>query len=123
VPERRLEIAQSICEILKKLSHQLQPYHEVLRVIEEILEEISKMSKQQKFRVSRHLLSYADHQFGDRIVGKSYRERDNCEGIDNWRVEIIVYINLIPIYEEDESLSMMSRDNLAFFYYEKFLRF
>jgi hypothetical protein len=30
---------KSICKILKKLSHQLQPYHEVLRVIEEILEE------------------------------------------------------------------------------------
>jgi tetratricopeptide (TPR) repeat protein len=110
---------------LKKLSHQLQPYHEVLRVIEEVREEISKKNKQQKFRASRHLLSHADHQFGDQILGKSYRERGNGERIDNWRVEIgilvPIYNDLIVIYEKDESLGMMARDNLVFPYNEKIL--
>jgi tetratricopeptide (TPR) repeat protein len=96
----------------------------VLRVIEDILEDIPT-KKQQTLRVLGHLLSYADHQFGDRIVGKSHRERDDGECIDNWRVEveelIPIYINLIHIYLEDESLSRMVRDNLAFPYMEKIL--
>jgi hypothetical protein len=110
---------------LKKLSHQLQPYHEVLRVIEEIREEISKKNEQQKLRVLEHLLSYAAHQFGDRILGKSYRERGNGERIDNWMVEIgtlvRIYFNFTLIYKEDKSLSMMARDNLEFPYNEKML--
>jgi hypothetical protein len=116
---------KSICKILKKLSHQLQPYHEVLRVIEEIREEISKKNKQRTFRVLGHLLSYADYQFGDQILGKFYRERGNGERIDNWRVEIEalipIHIDWISIYQEDESLSMMARDNLVFPYNEKIL--
>jgi tetratricopeptide (TPR) repeat protein len=116
---------KSTCKILKKLSHQLQPYHEVLGVIEEMREEISKKNKQLKFRVSGHLLSYANYQFGDRILGKCYRERGNGEHIYNWRVEIgaliPIHIDLISIYEEDESLSMMARDNLVFPYSEKML--
>jgi tetratricopeptide (TPR) repeat protein len=110
---------------LKKLSHQLQPYHEVLRVIEEIHEEILKKNKQQTLRVLGHVLSYADYQFGDRILGKSYRERGNGERIDNRRVEIGILVPLhiygIYVYEEDESLSMMVRDNLVFPYNEKIL--
>jgi tetratricopeptide (TPR) repeat protein len=110
---------------LKKLSHQLQPYHEVLRVIEEIREEISKKNKQQTLRVLGYLLSYATHQFGDRIVGKSYRERGNGERIDNWKVEVgilvLIYNDFIVIYEDDESLSMMATYNLTFPYNEKML--
>jgi hypothetical protein len=79
------KLHKSICKILKKLSHQLQPYHEVLRVIEEIRKGISGKNKQQKLIVVGHLLSYADHQFGNRILGKSYRERGNGERINNWR--------------------------------------
>jgi tetratricopeptide (TPR) repeat protein len=116
---------KSICKILKKLSHQLQPYHEVVRVIKEMREEISTKIKQKILRVLGHLLSYADHQFGDRILGKSYRERGNGERIDNWSVEIgtliPIYSDFISIYEYDESLSMMARDNLVFPYYEKLL--
>jgi tetratricopeptide (TPR) repeat protein len=110
---------------LKKLSHQLQPYREVLRVIEEIREEIPKKNKQLKLRVLRHLLSYADHQFGDRILGKSYRERGNGERIDNWSVELGILVpihsDLIVTYKEDESLGMMIGDNLTFPYYKKIL--
>jgi tetratricopeptide (TPR) repeat protein len=110
---------------LKKLSHQLQPYLEVVRIIEEIRGEISKKNREQKLRVLGHLLSYADHQFGDRILGKSYRERGNGERIDNWRVEIEILVHIyndfIDIHEDDESLSMMAFDNLTFPYNEKML--
>jgi tetratricopeptide (TPR) repeat protein len=110
---------------LKKLSLKLQPYHEVARVIEEIHEEISTKNKEQKLRVLEHLISYADYQFGDRILGKSYRERGNGDRIDNWSVEIKglipIYNDTVVIHKEDESLSTMARDNLVFPYYEKML--
>jgi tetratricopeptide (TPR) repeat protein len=110
---------------LKKLSLKLQPYHEVVRVIKEVEEEIS-IKQQQNIRVLGHLLSYADHQFGDRVPGKAYRERGDLERIDNWRVEIGI---LIPMYfnlayylnNNDESLSAIVRDNLTFPYFEKML--
>jgi tetratricopeptide (TPR) repeat protein len=111
---------------LKKLSLQLQPYHEVVRIIEEILEEISEKNNQQGARVLQHLISYAKDQFGDRVPGKAYRERGfNGERIDNWRIEaeilIPLYFDLVDVYSNDESLSMMARDNLSFPYYEKIL--
>jgi tetratricopeptide (TPR) repeat protein len=96
----------------------------VARVIKEILED-SKKNKQLKLTVLGHVLPYADYQFGDRILGKSYRERGNGERIDNWIVEIKglipIYVDLISVYGEDESLSTMARDNLVFPYYEKML--
>ena len=110
---------------MKKLSFQLQPYHEVVRVIEEI-QEIVLTKKMEKERVLGHLVSYALHQFGDRIVGKAYRERAfNGERIDNWMVEIEilvpVYVDLASIHSNDESLSEMDCDNLNFPYYEKII--
>ena len=79
---------------MKKLSFQLQPYHEVVRVIEEIREELSS-KKKEEVRVLGHLISYALFQFGDRILGKAYRERAfNGERIDNWRVEIGILVSL-----------------------------
>jgi tetratricopeptide (TPR) repeat protein len=115
---------KSICKILKKLSLKLQPYHEVVRVIEEVQEEIS-IKQQQNFRVLGHLLSYADHQFGDRVPGKAYRKRGDLERIDNWMVEIgiliPIYSYLVSIYNNDESLSVIVRDNLTFPYLEKML--
>jgi tetratricopeptide (TPR) repeat protein len=112
---------KSICEILKKLSLKLQPYHEVVRVIEEVL----SIKQQQNLRVLGHLLSYADHQFGDRVPGKAYRERGDLERIDNWMVEIgiliPIYSNLVSVYNNDESLSAIIRDNLIFPYLEKML--
>jgi tetratricopeptide (TPR) repeat protein len=72
------------------------------------------------------LISYALHQFGDRILGKAYRERAfNRERIDNWVVEIGIliptYINLISVYINDKSQSAMVIDNLIFPYHEKML--
>jgi hypothetical protein len=113
-----------ICKTLKKLSLQLQPYQEVARVIEEIREERPKKS-QLDMRVLGHLISYAEHQFGDRIPGKAYRERENGDRIDNWNVEIDIliclYCNLVEVYSTVESLSMTDSDNILFPYYEKML--
>jgi tetratricopeptide (TPR) repeat protein len=109
---------------LKKLSLKIQPNHEVVQVIEEVQREIS-IKQQQNLRVLGHLLSYAEHQFGDRVPGKAYRERGNLERIDNWWVEIGIliptYSNLAFIYYNDDSLGAIVRDNLAFPYYEKML--
>jgi tetratricopeptide (TPR) repeat protein len=110
---------------MKKLSFELQPYHEVVRVIGEIREAVST-KKKEELRALGHLISYALYQFGDRVPGKAYRERAfNSERIDNWRVEIGIlvplYYNLVNRYGNDESLSLMVRDNLTFPYYEKIL--
>jgi hypothetical protein len=110
---------------MKKLSFQLQPYHEVYRVIEEIREEISA-KKKEEMRVRGHLISYALYQFGDRVPGKAYRERAfNGERIDNWMVEIGIwiplYLQLVARLGDDESSSLMVHENLTFPYYEKIL--
>jgi hypothetical protein len=76
-----------ICKILKKLSLQLQPYQEAVRVINEILGERPKKIHLD-IRVLGHLIVYAKHQFGDRVPGKAYPERKKGHRISNWKVEI-----------------------------------
>jgi tetratricopeptide (TPR) repeat protein len=114
-----------ICKTLKRLSCQLQPYHEVARIIEAICEEIDDKKKQQKTRILLHLIPYAEHQFGDRVLGNTYRERVDSERINNWRVEIGIlihlYLELTYIYRDDDTLSFVVRDTLNFPYYEKIL--
>jgi tetratricopeptide (TPR) repeat protein len=110
---------------MKKLSFQLQPYHEVVRVIKEIREAFST-KKKEELRALGHLISYALYQFGDRVPGKAYRERAfNGERIDNWRVEIGIlvplYYSLVNRYSNDESLSLLDCDNVTFPYCEKIL--
>jgi hypothetical protein len=86
---------KAICKILKKLSFQLQPYHEVIQVIKEI-REVVVTQKMENTRVLGHSISYALYQFGDRVIGKTCRERAfNGECIDNWVFEIGI---LVPIY-------------------------
>jgi tetratricopeptide (TPR) repeat protein len=72
------------------------------------------------------LILYAEFQFGDRVPGKSYRERENRERIDNWKVEIDllleIYIRLGNIYAHDESLSTTVQDNAMLPYLEKRLQ-
>eukprot|EP00596_Hydrurales_sp_CCMP1899_P009897 CAMPEP_0119052220 /NCGR_PEP_ID=MMETSP1177-20130426/73586_1 /TAXON_ID=2985 /ORGANISM="Ochromonas sp, Strain CCMP1899" /LENGTH=587 /DNA_ID=CAMNT_0007031719 /DNA_START=259 /DNA_END=2022 /DNA_ORIENTATION=- len=111
-----------ICKTLNKLSLQ-QPYHEAARVIKEILGERPK-KMQLDIRVLEHLISYSEHQFGDRVPGKAYRERKDGDRIDNWTVEIGI---LIPIYRNlvninsDGSLSIMDSNNSKLPYHEKML--
>ncbi len=56
-----------ICKTLKKLSLQLQPYQEVVRLIVEVHNE--KREKKVKGRMLEHLGCFAEHQFGDRFPG------------------------------------------------------
>jgi hypothetical protein len=112
-----------ICKTLKKLSLQLQPYQDVCRVIEEIVGERPK-KVQLEMRVLGNLLFYAEHQFGDQVPGKVYRERLNGERVDNWVVELeicLIYKNLQNVYSRDESLSMIDSNNLRFPCLEKML--
>jgi hypothetical protein len=113
-----------ICETLRKLSLQFQPYHEATRVIEEILGERPK-KMQLDTRVLEHLISYSEHQFGDRVPGKAYHERKDGERVDNWTVEIEIliplYNNLLNVNSTDESLSMIDSNNLRLPYLEKML--
>jgi tetratricopeptide (TPR) repeat protein len=71
------------------------------------------------------LISYAEHQFGDRVPGKAYRERLNGDRIDNWNVEINimirVYCNLVGVYSSDKSLSMIDSQKFQFSYLERIL--
>jgi hypothetical protein len=117
---------KSICKTLKKLSFQLKPYREVLQLLEEIRNE--KFEKKELYiRVWKRLISYAEYQFGTRVPGKDYRERENGERIDNWTVEIQILIHiygvLASLYGRDESLSMINRNNLTFPLLEKMLSF
>jgi tetratricopeptide (TPR) repeat protein len=106
---------------LKKLSNQLQPYRDVVNMIDEILEAPEKTRR--NMRVLNHTLSYAEFQFGDRVEEKSYRERGNGDRISNWIVEMenlrFIYSRLIGVYADDESLSIIIRDNMVTPYFEK----
>jgi tetratricopeptide (TPR) repeat protein len=104
---------------LKRLSNDLQPYHEAVQIIQEIL------ATSENIRIMDHLLSYAQLQFGDRIPGKVYRQRGNSERIDNFEVEIFILIHIysssINIYTADTSLGITDRDNLKLPLVEKTL--
>jgi tetratricopeptide (TPR) repeat protein len=110
---------------LKKLSNQLQPYRDVVNMIKEILEAPEKTGR--NMRVLDHTLSYALFQFGDRVEEKSYRERGNGDRISNWIVEMenlrFLYSRLIGVYADDESLSIIIRDNILTPYFEKMRQF
>jgi tetratricopeptide (TPR) repeat protein len=75
-------------------------------------------------KILNELLKYIEFQVGDRIPGKSYRERGNSERIDNYHLEISI---IIPIYQslhrsvKEKSLSVMDFENMTFPYNEKIL--
>jgi tetratricopeptide (TPR) repeat protein len=96
----------------------------VIRLIEEIIGTTLKIN-QLKTRLLEYLISYAVHQFGDRVPGKDYRERENGERVNNYMVEIdmlhYIYSELADIYLSDGSLSALSRYTLRFPLCEKML--
>jgi hypothetical protein len=106
-----------ICTILKRLSNELQPYQEVVKVIMEILVIPGNL------RILSHLLCYAEFQFGERIAGKAYRQRGNGEKIDNLTVEVRVVIDIyrrfLSVYDGDRSLTNEDRNNLKLPYFLK----
>jgi hypothetical protein len=104
------KVHKSMCPILKKLSNTLQPYQEVVQVIEEIL----ASKKGNGMRVLEHLLSYADYQFGKPNSGKDYRERTGGQCIFNWNVDIGILLNIstkmVDVYSTNSSLSVLIRN-------------
>jgi hypothetical protein len=102
-----------MCPILKKLSTNLQPFHEVIRIKDEIL----ALNIGNDVRILEHLLSYLEYQFGDKVAGIDYRERRG-EYISNWEVEIQIlhriYSRLTSSYQKDNSLSMSRRNEIGF---------
>jgi tetratricopeptide (TPR) repeat protein len=103
-----------ICKSLKNLSNKLEPYSHVLRIIQETLNAAKNVSD---IRILSHLLSYAEFQFGDRILGKAYRERENGERISNWEAEIggfyHIHEKIIEIYKKGSSLSQIQCNSLV----------
>jgi hypothetical protein len=101
------KVHKSMCPTLKKLSEKLQPYREVIQIIEEI----QASEKGKDIRILEHLLSYADFQFGKRNIGKDYRERENGERLSNWTVEIAHLYGIVrrmcKHYTQDISMSHM----------------
>jgi hypothetical protein len=103
-----------MCPILKQLSSQLQPFHEVIRIKDEVL--TSKKGKD--CRVLEHLLSYLEDQFGEKVAGIDYRERSNGERVNNWKVEVeilhTIYGQLTKLYHHNNLLSMIIRCEMSF---------
>jgi hypothetical protein len=69
-----------MCAILKKLGNKLQRFYEASRIINEILES----KKGNDMRVLKHLISYAETQFGMQIKRIGYREREDGKRISNY---------------------------------------
>jgi hypothetical protein len=120
------KIHKPICPILKTLSHRLQPFHEVVRIIKEIgSNEIQVFTKGNDIRVLKHLLAYAEYQFGEEVTGKDYRERADSERINNWNVDINIlnYTIKLLCHLEDQNyaISLIDRDNAKRIYQERSL--
>eukprot|EP00596_Hydrurales_sp_CCMP1899_P010685 CAMPEP_0119044520 /NCGR_PEP_ID=MMETSP1177-20130426/32020_1 /TAXON_ID=2985 /ORGANISM="Ochromonas sp, Strain CCMP1899" /LENGTH=329 /DNA_ID=CAMNT_0007014709 /DNA_START=170 /DNA_END=1160 /DNA_ORIENTATION=+ len=102
---------KSICSILKKLPNKQQSFYEAAQIVEEILESNNA-------RVLEHLLSYADYQFGKAVAGRDYRERPDGQRIDNWDVDLIIFLQIrskiIDIYTLTLAHSPIVRDDKMF---------
>jgi hypothetical protein len=114
-----------ICKILKKLSLQHEPYQTAIDLSDDTKTEIYPLKNELKIRVLEHLISYTEHQFGDRVPGSEYRERGNGVQIDyisNYEVEIYYladfYSTLTDIYQSNGSSAMVC-DKLSFISLEK----
>jgi hypothetical protein len=111
-----------ICKTLKKLSHQLQPYREVVQLIKKTCDEKFE-NIEMKIRVLNHVISYAEYKFGNRVSSRGYRERERGETIDNWTVEmeflVRIHARLANLYLCYESLRTVSGSDLRFPLYEK----
>lgn len=111
-----------ICKIIKKLSLQQQPFQDVVPAIKGTLA-VRPQKLHLGLRVLEHLLKYALHQFGDIVPGNDYRARENGEQIYNYKVDVMnlfpIYVDMIELYESDESLSKLGRDDLLLLCYQK----
>jgi hypothetical protein len=76
-------------------------------------------------RVLKQLIAYAEFQFGDRVISKSYRERGNGDRLSNWEVEIgglyQIYGQLVGVTQLDHTLSLLMQNNIVIPYLKKML--
>lgn len=114
MPEAGLEEAQIFLQDSEK---SLEPYSKVVEIIQ------LQLRAPENLRVLKHVLTYAEFQFGERIPNQTYRERESGERMDNWTVEldamILIYMKVINIYERNGSLSLIFKDNNTLPYYKK----
>jgi hypothetical protein len=103
-----------MCQILKKLSKNLQPLSEVIKIVSDTTE----LKKGNDNRILAHLLSYAENQFGPEVTGVGYRERADGIPIDKWNVDIhifaTIYSDMIFHYQKDNSISRLIRNDAMF---------
>jgi hypothetical protein len=96
------------------MPNELQPFHEVRRIISEIL----VSSKGKDGRILEHLLSFSHFQFGKEVTGIDYRERRDGERISNWMVDIYILYDinnkLAVFYGQTNSLSAIGRNDARF---------
>jgi tetratricopeptide (TPR) repeat protein len=106
---------------LKKLPKKLQSYSEAVEIIDEML----ASNKGNNARVLKHLLSYADYQFGQHVAGRDYRERSDGQRISNWDVEIDILLEIsykmADIDAANLSLSAVVRDGKILAHLERSL--
>jgi tetratricopeptide (TPR) repeat protein len=108
-----------ICKTLKKLPHEFQSYRKVIQVITEVQEDHLQQNTLD-IRVLGHLLSYAEFQFGDRVLGRAHRERANGESISNWTVDILTLFPIcVSLTMSDNSLTVIVRNQTTLPYWEK----
>jgi hypothetical protein len=64
------------------------------------------------------VLSYAEYQFGEKVTGKAYRDREDGECISNFEVEVDTLHNinkrLTCLYTQENSTNRITRDNAAY---------
>jgi tetratricopeptide (TPR) repeat protein len=110
-----------MCPILKRLPSKQQPFHEVMEIIEMILESMQG----EDIRILQHLLSYAEDQFGEELPGIGYRENLFGDRMSNWIVEIdifnVIITTVVNLYSKNTSLSVVVHDDMIFSYLERSL--
>jgi hypothetical protein len=91
-----------VCNMIKRMPDTLLPsFNDVLSVIQEVLgqteAQIFKLGRKGYIRLLQHTATFAEHQFGKRIIGKTAYERDNGDSIDNFTVDLGVFFE---VYKE-----------------------
>jgi hypothetical protein len=82
------KIHKLLCACMKN-DDELLLFHEVEVVINSLKGHVEKRKRlDDSVRIAKYCLAFAEYQFGHRIIGKPYRERDGIQ-VDNWNIEII----------------------------------
>jgi hypothetical protein len=83
-----------ICNQMKLMLEEQMPFKIVGLVVQEVTNvyysdsQMAKLGRRTYVRLLEHTVTFAEHQFGKRVVGKAAYERGNGKRLDNWEVEI-----------------------------------